>query len=82
MPTVVPDRLGRRRLKRLLRAFEYKVLEGTIPWDSDAAVAEHARIDREHNRAWEMMLAHLDESALTILDLSERLKAARKGEPR
>ncbi len=82
MPTVVPDRLGRRRLKRLLRAFEYKVLEGTIPWDSDAAVAEHARIDREYNRAWEMMLAHLDESALTILDLSERLKAARKGEPR
>lgn len=82
MPTVVPDRLGRRRLKRLLRAFEYKVLEGAIPWDSDAAVAEHARIDREYNRAWEMMLAHLDESALTILDLSERLKAARKGEPR
>ena len=82
MITVVPDRLGRRRLKRLLRAYEQKAFEGTIPWDSDEAVAEHARIDREYNRAWEMMLAHLDESALTILDLSERLKAARKGEPR
>lgn len=82
MPTVVPDRLGRRRLKRLLRAHEDKAFEGTIPWDSDEAVAEHARIDREYNRAWEMMLAHLDGSALTIIDLSERLTAARRGGPR
>ena len=77
MPTVVPDRLGRRRLNRLLRAFEAKAFEGTIPWDSDEAIAAHEQIDREYDRAWEMMLAHLDAQTLTIVDLAERLRSAK-----
>lgn len=82
MPTVLPDRLGRRRLQRLLNAHYEKVFEGTIPWDSDAACAAHAQIDREYERAWQMMLEHLDEQALTIVDLRERLRSAENRGPR
>lgn len=39
MPTVFPDKLGRRRLKRLLNAHEEKAFEGTIPWDCAEAIA-------------------------------------------
>ena len=75
MPTVFPDKLGRRRLKRLLHAYEEKAFEGTIPWDCAEAIAAHEQIDREYERAWQMMLAHLDEQALTIIDLQERLRS-------
>ena len=59
MSTVLPDKLGRRRLKRLLHAHEEKAFEGTIPWDCAEAIAAHEQIDREYERAWQMMLAHL-----------------------
>ena len=82
MLTFLPDRLGRRRLRRLLKAHGEKVFEGNIPWDSDAAYAAHAQIDREYERAWQMMLEHLDEQALTIVDLRERLRVAENRGPR
>ena len=76
MSTVLPDKLGRRRLKRLLHAYEEKAFEGTIPWDCAEAIAAHEQIDREYERAWQMMLEHLDKQALTIIDLRERLWSA------
>ena len=82
MPTVFPDKLGRRRLKRLLHAYEEKAFEGTIPWDCAEAIAAHEQIDREYERAWQMMLAHLDEQALTIIDLRERLWSVENRKPR
>ena len=75
MPTVFPDKLGRRRLKRLLNAHAEKAFGGTIPWDCTEAIAAHEQIDREYERAWQMMLEHLDEQALTIIDLRERLRS-------
>lgn len=82
MPTVFPDKLGRRRLKRLLNAHEEKAFEGTIPWDCAEAIAAHEQIDREYERAWQMMMEHLDEQASTIVDLRERLRAAENRKPR
>ena len=40
------------------------------------AIAAHEQIDREYERAWQMMLEHLDKQALTIIDLRERLWSA------
>lgn len=80
--TVVPDRLGRRRLKRLLRAAEEKAFKGTIPWDCAEAIAAHEQIDREYTRAWQMMLEHLDAQALEIIDLRERLRSTENRKPR
>lgn len=83
MTTVVPDRKGRRRLNRYLRAAEAKAFEGTIPYTSDdpdeqdLLDATHDQIDRELERARGLMLAHLDEQALTIVDLQEQLAALR-----
>ena len=51
MPTVFPDKLGRRRLKRLLNAHEEKAFEGTIPWDCAEAIAAHEQIDRDFQTA-------------------------------
>ena len=77
MTVVVPDRLGRRRLNRLLCAHYEKAFEGTIPWDSDDAIAAHEAIDRNYARARQLMLEHLDAQAILIVDLQERLRSLR-----
>lgn len=40
-----------RAINRFERAVERKAFEGTIPWDEDAAVAEHRYIDNEYKLA-------------------------------
>lgn len=69
MTTVLPDRLGRRRLARYERALEAKLFEGTIPVLSDspeeqeALDAAHESIALEYARARTLLLRHLDERA-------------------
>jgi len=79
MTTVVPDRLGIRRLRRFERAAYDKAFDGTIPWDSEEAIAAHEALYDEYDRAEELMLQHLNEQALRIVDLEEQLAAAYKG---
>ncbi len=82
MTTVLPDKLGRRRLSKLLSAHEAKLFQGTIPLFSDDREeqelldATHARIERDGERASKRMCEHLDAQALEIVDLRERLAAA------
>lgn len=40
-----------RTINRYRKAVEDKAFEGTIPWDCEAAIQEHARIDDEMERA-------------------------------
>jgi len=82
MTTVVPDRLGIRRLRRFERAAYDKAFDGTIPWDSEEAIAAHEALYNEYDRAEKMLIDHLNEQALTIVDLMERLRAAEHRETR
>ena len=75
MTTVVPDRKGIRRLRRFERAACEKAFDGTIPWDSEEAIAAHEALYNEYDRAEELMLRHLNVQALRIVDLGERLEA-------
>lgn len=64
--TLIPDMLGRRRLARFERAVEAYAFKGAgHPEDIPAVEAEYAR-------AKHLLLRHLDDQALVILDLVER----------
>lgn len=78
MTTVVPDRKGIRRLRRFERAACEKAFDGTIPWDSEEAIAAHEALYNEYDRAEKMLIDHLNEQALRIHDLEEKLAAARR----
>ncbi len=77
--TLVPDILGRRRLARYERALEAKLFEGTIPVcsddpeEQDQLDAAHESIAVEYNRARLLLLRHLDERGLEIVELREAL---------
>ena len=75
MTTVVPDRKGIRRLRRFERAACEKEFDGTIPWDSEEAIAAHEALYNEYDRAEELMLQHLNDQALRIHDLEEKYAA-------
>ncbi|WOE76348.1 hypothetical protein [Alterisphingorhabdus coralli] len=45
------DAVITRTINRFERAVEDKAFEGTVPWDSDEAIEEHERIDREYERS-------------------------------
>lgn len=80
MTTVVPDRKGIRRMRRFERAACNKEWDGTIPWDSEEAIAAHEALYDEYDRAEKMLIDHMNDQALRIVDLEERLRVA-EGRP-
>lgn len=74
MTTVVPDRKGIRRMRRFENAVGEKAFEGSIPWDSEEAIAMHEAINDEYDRAEKLLIDHMNEQALRIVDLEERLR--------
>lgn len=45
----------KRAINRFAAAVEEKAFDGTIPWDCEAAEAEHDRIDQEFARSREFL---------------------------